>query len=210
MSKKRKRDDDFPPFVEVKVRRKGDTYRSGSSGYKTVLFVPSLFLNHPLVGCHPDSKIFLWISGLKKHPLMKKEKKSFVEKVQDMFTNYDICDYRWQKLVKFLSVSSKIFDEKDWYYIESVIELAIKIGMGGVLSEVERMKLEKEKKIQTQYNPLTPKEDVKKEYVWVICKDFNIQFTRDHKVEDGWCAVKHFSENLTDLVWWRKRREQSD
>ena len=97
----------------------------------------------------------------------------------------------------------------DWYNIESVIELAIKIGMGGVVSEVERMKLEKEKKIQTQYNPVTPKEDVKKEYVWDICQDFNVQFTRDHKVEDGWCAVKHFRQDLTDMVWWRKRREQS-
>lgn len=202
MSKKRKRDDDFPPFVEVKIRRKD------RSGYKTVLFVPSLFLNHPLVGCHPDSEVFLWISGLKKHPLMKKEdEKLFVEKVQDMFSNYDISDYKWQKLVKFLMVFGN-FD--DFYYIESVIELAIKIGMCGVLSEVERMKLEKKKKIQRQYNPLTPKEDVKKEYVWDLCENFNVQFTVTHKVEDGWCAVKHFREQITDLVWWRKRREVLD
>ena len=201
MSKKRNRDHDFPHFVEVKVRK--------DRSYKTVLFVPSLFLNHPLVGCHPDSEVFLWVSGLKKHPMMKKEdKKSFVEKVQDMFTNYDISDYKWQKLVKFLTVSSKFFD--DWCYIENVIELAIKIGMCGVLSEVERMKLEKEKKIQTHYNPLTPEEDVKKEYVWDLCENFNIEFTQIHQVKDGWCAVKHFREQITDLVWWRKRRELSD
>ena len=184
------------PFISVAC---------GGSSRKKYLFFPSLFLNHPMVGLHEDSNAFMYLSGLREHPLFKGGKGGLAEKVQDMLVNYTVDHFQWDYLVYFLS-SFKVQPLKS-FDVQLILKVASKLGMFGVVAGIENMKKQNEKtKMEMEHcnNPQEPSEDTKKLYIWALTSvDSGVKTIS--LLRDGWSTTKYFDIGGKSHMWSRKR-----
>ena len=166
------------------------------SSTKKYLFFPSLFLNHPMVGLHEDSNAFMYLSGLREHPLFKGGKgKLLAEKVRDMLVNYTVDHFQWDYLMYFLT-SYKVQPLKS-FDVSLILKVASKLGMFGVVTGINMKK-------QNEYNPQEPSQDTQKLYLWALTRvDSGVQTIS--LLRDGWSTTKYFDIHGNSHMWSRKR-----
>ena len=164
----------------------------------------SFLLNHPMVGLHEDSNAFMYLSGLREHPLLKGGKGELAEKVEDMLVNYTVDHFQWDYLVYFLS-SFEVQPLKS-FDVELILKVASKLGMFGVVAGIENMKKQNEKtKMEMEHcnNPQEPSEDTKKLYIWALTSVNGVETIS--LLRDGWSTTKYFDIGGKSQMWSRTR-----
>lgn len=161
-------------------------------GIETIVDI-HLLRTHPLLTTD-ESRIFRWISGLEKHPKMKKNTDRKVEEdLQRMFTNYRIKSRYWKSLVGYL-LAPESYKYRPCE-IGDIFDLCVSIGLYGVPIKVNMEKKALEE--QQPNNPMTPQEDVKEKYQWKMANPSAWDNTGT-----VWSAAGRTS---SIMVWYRRR-----
>ena len=171
------------------------------SSRKKYLFFPSLFSNHPMVGLHEDSNAFMYLSGLREHPLFKGI--NALKKFKICLSIIPLIIFSgiiWCISFLFKVQPLKSFD------VELILKVASKLGMFGVVTGIENMMKQNEKtKMEEEHcnNPQEPSQDTKKLYIWALTIVDGVETIS--LLRDGWSTTKYFDIGGKTHMWSRKR-----
>ena len=142
----------------------------------------ALLRTHPML-LHEDCRIFRWISGLEEHPTMNSTTGTLKQQMQDLFINYHIHREEWLRFIQFLLVPQNV----SRWAVDKIIEMCSRVGIYHLEHLVPR------------YNPMTPTEDVRQSYQWMV-KNCN-----SYSTTEGWSAAGQVS-NSPLLFYFRREK----